>query len=165
MANERDGFNKSVIEVLAKRAAYICSNSACKTLTIGPSPEVVDTFDYIGKAAHITAAARGGPRFNSSMTSEERKSIDNGIFLCSNCAEMVDKNNGADYPVELLQKWKSTHDSWVRDNLNKRKPEHAPPAPTFNVISTNQSGGITAGVVHMRPQPRKLDIWNFSKIQ
>jgi hypothetical protein len=35
------------------------------------------------------------------MSSDERKSTSNGVFLCSNCAEMIDKNNGLDFPVGL----------------------------------------------------------------
>ena len=33
---------------------------------------------------------------------------------------MVDSNDGADYPVDVLRKWKAEHEQWVRENLNKR---------------------------------------------
>ena len=33
---------------------------------------------------------------------------------------MIDKNNGIDYPAETLKKWKSEHESWIRENLNKK---------------------------------------------
>ena len=109
MTKGRDDFDKPVVDALAKRAAFICSNPDCMTLTIAPSSEDARKFIYIGKAAHITAAAEGGPRFDSMMSSAERKSIDNGIFLCSNCADMIDKNMGADFSIKLLKEWKSTH--------------------------------------------------------
>lgn len=165
MTKERDDFVKPVVDALAKRAAYICSNPGCKTLTIAPSSEDALKFIYIGKAAHIAAAAEGGPRFDPSMSSDDRKSIDNGIFLCSNCADMIDKNKGMDFPVELLQEWKSTHDSWVGNNLNKKVHKQAQPAQVFNIISTNQSGGITAGVVNVGPQPRKVDAELIRQLQ
>jgi hypothetical protein len=33
---------------------------------------------------------------------------------------MIDKNNGADFPEEMLRQWKSDHEDWVAQNLNKR---------------------------------------------
>jgi len=88
-------------------------------MTLGPSDEDITKFIYTGKVAHITAAAPKGPRFDSSLTSEQRSSSENGIFLCSNCADMVDKNNGLDYSVNVLKKWKQDHEAWVKSNLNK----------------------------------------------
>jgi len=119
MAESRDDFPKPVADALGKRAAYICSNPECRVLTIAPSDEDESKFLYIGKAAHICAAASGGPRYSAEMTSEERKAAPNGIFLCSNCADMIDKNNGIDFSVERLRRWKEEHEKWVAANLNK----------------------------------------------
>lgn len=157
MAKSRDDFDKPIVDALAKRAAFICSNPECKTLTIAPSSEDALKFIYIGKAAHIAAASEGGPRFDPSMSSEERKSIDNGMFLCSNCADMIDKNKGIDFPVALLKEWKSTHEMWVGNNLNKKVQQQAQPSQVFNVSSTNQRGGITTGVVNVGAQPRQVN--------
>ena len=33
---------------------------------------------------------------------------------------MIDKNNGIDFSVETLRQWKTDHEKWVRDNLNKK---------------------------------------------
>lgn len=60
MAQLRDNFSKIVCEALGKRAAYICANPDCRVLTIAPSNTDLTEFLYIGKAAHITAAAPGG---------------------------------------------------------------------------------------------------------
>ncbi len=117
----RDDFSKTVVDALGKRAAFICSNPDCHILTLAPSDENENKFLYFGKAAHICAAAKGGPRYVAEMTSDERKTASNGIFLCSNCAEMIDKNNGIDFPVELLRRWKEDHEKWVAANLNKRR--------------------------------------------
>jgi len=162
---DRDDFNKPVVDALAKRAAFICSNPDCRTLTIAPSSEDTLKFIYIGKAAHIAAASEGGPRFDRGMSSDDRKSIDNGVFLCSNCADMIDKNMGIDFPVPLLKEWKGTHETWVGNNLNKKIQQQAQPAQVFNVSSTNQSGGITAGVVNVGPKPRQVDAGLISKLQ
>lgn len=118
MSREAD-FLQQVKEMLQKRAAYICSNPNCRVLTLSPSETDIDKIIYIGEAAHITAASPQGPRYNKQLTTAERASIDNAIFLCSNCADMIDKNKGIDFDVEQLKKWKSDHDIWVRTNLNK----------------------------------------------
>ena len=56
-------------------------------------------------AAHICAAAQGGPRYDASMTPEERKSFENGIWLCQSCSKLIDTDITR-YPKELLQSWK-----------------------------------------------------------
>ena len=121
MTNSRknNDFSKPIVEKLGKRASFICSNPNCRCLTMCPSDNNNEDFIYIGKAAHITAAAINGPRYDESLTTEERSSIKNGIFLCSNCADMIDKNNGQDFTIEKLKKWKNDHEIWVSNNLNK----------------------------------------------
>ncbi len=118
-AESRDDFPKVVADALAKRAAFICSNPDCRVHTIAPSDESESKFLYIGKAAHICAAAKGGPRYDAAMSPEERKAASNGIFLCSSCADMIDKNGGLDFPVQRLRRWKEDHDRWAAANLNK----------------------------------------------
>jgi hypothetical protein len=116
---DRDEFTQKVRDALARRASYLCSNPDCRSLTIAASADDPEKWLYIGKAAHMAAAAKGGPRYDHSMTSEQRASIENGIFLCSSCAAMIDSNNGRDHPVPLLRRWKEEHEAWVRANLNK----------------------------------------------
>jgi hypothetical protein len=72
--------------------------------TIG-SHENTGKSTSIGIAAHITAAAEGGPRYNSLITPDKRLDITNGIWLCSNWAALIDKNPD-EFPVELLHEWK-----------------------------------------------------------
>ncbi len=115
----RDEFPVKVVEALAKRASFVCSNPDCRVLTIAPSEINSEKYIYIGEASHITAAALGGPRYNASLTPEERNSVENGVFLCKGCARMIDVNNGIDFSVDLLRSWKSQHEEWVRSNLNK----------------------------------------------
>lgn len=119
MPIEKDDFDKKVIDIIAKRASYICSNPNCHSITLYPSDASNEKFIYIGKVAHITAASENGPRYDPSLTSEQRSSVENGIFLCSNCAEMIDKNKGLDFSVTLLKNWKSEHEAWIKENLNR----------------------------------------------
>ncbi|MBL1232565.1 MAG: hypothetical protein COA31_007590 [Flavobacteriales bacterium] len=112
---KRDEFNKPTIEALAKRVSFLCSNPICKRTTIGPhsNPE---KSTLIGVAAHITAAAAGGPRYNANLSESDRKSIENGIWLCETCARIIDKDPDS-YPVALLDKWKKDSENESLGNL------------------------------------------------
>lgn len=133
---ERDEFSKATINDLQRRAAFLCSNPDCRCLTIAPEQSSEDKWIYIGYSAHISAAAEGGPRFDPSLTAEQRGNISNAIFLCASCASLIDKNNGADFPTELLKKWKTDHESWVRGNLNKK------PFTITEVAGTHEAYGV-----------------------
>ena len=100
----RDDFDVKTKETLAKRVGYWCSNPGCRKLTSGPRSDPEKVLN-IGVAAHITAASEGGPRYDPSLTPEERRSVDNGIWLCQNCAKLVD-NDVQRYTVVLLREWK-----------------------------------------------------------
>jgi hypothetical protein len=102
----RDDFPESVKTQLAKRVGYRCSRPDCQRATSGPSlttPQAVN----MGVAAHITAASPGGVRYDPSLTSEQRKSYENGIWLCKYCGDLVDKD-AMTYPVQLLLDWKAS---------------------------------------------------------
>ena len=83
--------------------------------TTGPhsqSGKVTDT----GVAAHITAAAPGGPRFNPALTKDQRKAADNGIWLCQFCAKLID-SDAATYPEAYLREWKA----WAEQEQQDRQ--------------------------------------------
>ena len=64
----------------------------------------------VGEASHICAAAPGGKRYNPQMTSEERKSFDNGIWMCRTHAALIDRDEKY-FTVEMLRKWKEDAES------------------------------------------------------
>ncbi len=101
---ERDDFLKQTRDTLALRVGARCSNPLCRKLTTGPRTESSFIVN-IGVAAHITAASPGGPRYDASFSSERRQSVENGIWLCQNCAKLID-NDPTRYPVALLRGWK-----------------------------------------------------------
>jgi hypothetical protein len=47
----------------------------------------------------------GGVRYDPSLSQSERSSIENAIWLCSNCGRLVDRDE-ARYTVQLLKEWK-----------------------------------------------------------
>ena len=104
MSNKRDDFNSKTKEILAQRVAFKCSNPDCRKPTIGPNSEETKV-TRIGIAAHICAAAPGGPRYDKNMTKKERENISNGIWLCSDCAKLIDVDVNK-YTVHLIQTWK-----------------------------------------------------------
>ena len=134
--SNRDDFSQETIRNLQMRAAFLCSNPDCKHLTIAPSEKNESDFIYIGCAAHITAASEGGPRYNSTLNTKKRKDISNAIFLCTSCATMIDKNQGADFSSDLLKDWKTKHEKWVRENLNTTG------ASVTEVAGTHDATGI-----------------------
>lgn len=105
LANPRDDFSSKTKDILAKRVGFRCSNPNCRKLTCGAneSPEKVTS---IGVAAHIAAAAKGGPRYDECMSPDERKSLSNGIWLCQSCSKLIDVDETR-YPAEVLIKWKA----------------------------------------------------------
>ena len=114
--NRRDDFSLRIKNILAKRVAYICSNPNCNNPTVGPSSTETKTIN-IGVAAHICAAAPGGPRYDNEMTSEERSSVDNGIWLCQNCSKLIDSDVN-NYPIELLKEWKKNAEAEAEKRLS-----------------------------------------------
>ena len=105
MANKRDDFSETTKRQMALRVGCCCSFPDCNVATVGPSYERKDKVSNVGVAAHICAAAPGGKRYNPNMTSDERKSIDNGIWLCQTHAKLIDTDETT-YTVELLKEWK-----------------------------------------------------------
>lgn len=105
----RDDFRKPTKTNLAQRVAYVCSNPGCLCPTIGPS-QTGDGTIIIGVAAHITAAAQGGPRYDPSLTPEQRRHQSNGIWLCEKDGKLVDSDE-KHFTVEMLRDWKKAAES------------------------------------------------------
>jgi hypothetical protein len=72
----------------------------------------------IGKAAHISAAAPGGPRFDPSLTPEQRRHYDNGIWMCSNHASLIDED-WRSYSSEQLREMKQQAEERAADALRR----------------------------------------------
>lgn len=104
MANTRDNFSQNTIETIASRVGYKCSCPSCGVDTRGPSSNSSKKIS-LGEAAHITAASPDGPRYDSNLTSDQRKSAENGIWLCKKHARIIDVDV-VNYPVQLLKHWK-----------------------------------------------------------
>ena len=115
----RDDFSLKTKELLAKRVANRCSNPGCRQLTSGPQEDPTKVVN-IGVAAHVTAASADGPRFDPSLTPDERRSVENGIWLCQSCAKLVD-NDPIRYEADVLRQWKVLAEKSAARELEYRR--------------------------------------------
>lgn len=111
----RDDFSAKTKETIAKRVNSFCSNPTCRKFTTGPS-ETKNKSVNVGVAAHISAASKGGCRYDSSISSDERKSVTNGIWLCQTCAKLIDSDETC-YTTELLYIWKENAETFAKNGL------------------------------------------------
>jgi hypothetical protein len=131
----RDDFSEDVKRVIAHRANLICSNPDCGSSTGGPQEDPSKALN-IGVAAHITAASSGGPRYNQTLTAEIRKSAENGIWLCQNCAKLVD-NDESRFPAKVLDAWKTLreHSALFSIGQTNNRPTESESQRKFREIS------------------------------
>lgn len=114
----RDEFPEDVKRSVAARAGFRCSNPSCRASTSGPQTSPEKSLN-VGVAAHITAASPGGPRYNPTISSLERRGAENAIWLCQTCGKLVD-NDSAQYSEPVIREWKA--DAEARAGLEVGKP-------------------------------------------
>lgn len=129
----RDDFPASVKRELERRVASRCSNPDCRAPTRGPHSDVSKSTS-VGVAAHISGAAAGGPRYDASLSPEERSAIGNGIWLCHTCSRIVD-DDWLQYPIELLRGWKASAEHDAHEALGKTAPFTVPPTAFFDLAA------------------------------
>lgn len=110
----RDDFSPKTVLQIAKRAGWLCSFPTCRTHTVGATSDGEGEIN-IGTAAHICAAAPGGPRYDEEMSQEERSSAKNGIWMCRDHGKAIDSTD-PEFTVDRLREWKkqAEKDSWQR---------------------------------------------------
>ena len=104
LPNKRDNFSDKTKLLLANRVCGRCSNPDCRKPTLGANTDPTKPTN-IGVAAHICAATCGGARYDENMSAKERKSPQNGIWLCQSCAKLIDSDPDR-YSKDLLYAWK-----------------------------------------------------------
>lgn len=145
----RDNFSKPVVRALRERVNNLCSNPDCGKQTIEPQKATLDKINLTGTAAHICAASVGGPRYDETMSQQERKSIENGIWLCNHCARKIDIEPDA-YSVELLKEWKNKAELKLLANSNSplyAESEFQKEAQ-LRVLESHRSGQSFIGVAN-----------------
>ena len=115
----RDNFKSSTKIRLRERVNGICCR--CRGATLGAHTDPTKGAVNVGVAAHICAAAPGGPRYDKKMTPAQRSHFDNGIWLCQSCSTFIDKDTDSFTP-SFLRAWKAEAEQFSRQNIGRRVP-------------------------------------------
>jgi hypothetical protein len=110
----RDDFSPDVKRALAARAGYRCSVCEKPTIGAGSTPDSVLSD---GIAAHITAAAPGGPRFDSTLSTDQRRGVENGIWCCTQHGREID-SDAPGFTTELLRGLKRRREELAKKQLS-----------------------------------------------
>lgn len=116
--HKRHDFLDSTKRLLRESVANLCSNPDCRVLTVASKIDGC-SLSNVGIAAHICAAAPGGPRYKLTQTEAERKNSDNGIWLCTTCSRLIDIDEDS-YSEDLLHEWKNQALIYARHNIGKQ---------------------------------------------
>jgi hypothetical protein len=105
--SNRDEFLLTTKRILCDRAGNKCSFPTCNAPTSGPSDESDTSIDSTGMACHIFAAApgKGAKRHDPNMSPDDRRSVNNGIWMCYKHGKQID-NDECRFNSDVLFKWK-----------------------------------------------------------
>lgn len=155
----RDNFSQKTKEIIAKRVAWRCSFPGCGRITVGAGHRDKSDVINLGEASHIYAASPEGPRYDESMSQEERKSIDNGIWMCKHHARIIDSDYH-NYSPETLKQWKEIAEKHTFKSLENLEREILPNIPT-TLIAIGRSIVINAIWKSANDGVWKFEIVNF----
>jgi hypothetical protein len=109
MSTTREDFNAQTKRIIALRSGYRCAHPQCDgRTTVGPAKEP-DRYEDAGRASHIFAASKRGPRGRGNLSRDEIRSVANGIWHCAQHSDQIDTNHGKDYRPWVLLGWKAAH--------------------------------------------------------
>lgn len=78
----------------------------------------------LGEAAHITAASPAGARYDQTLSPEQRRSPENGIWLCWFHARQVDRDT-ATFTADDIRAWKARAEKEQLERVEGRGGEAA----------------------------------------
>jgi len=117
----RDDFSETVKRNVAERVGRQCSNPYCRALTSGPHTDPEKSVN-VGVAGHITAAASGGPRYDATLTRDQRRNAENAIWLCQTCGKLVDSDD-SEHTVAELRQWKEKAELRAKGALGRTQSQ------------------------------------------
>lgn len=144
----RDDFSSPVKDAAAKRVGYRCSRGSCRKGTVGAHTNPAKS-TLVGVAAHICAAAAGGPRYDPSQSSNERGGIENAVWLCPSCATEIDKDPER-FPVRLLRQWKEEAEFEATADLSRPSARLGIPSPVFEPPLEYQLDALRQVLEHLK---------------
>lgn len=108
----RENFTPATRRLIAERAGHQCSFPTCNRRTIGPGASSKEVSGS-GKAAHIYSASPKGPRGQWGLSADELIQPENGIWLCSDHATLIDNNRGENFSPQTLLSYKDLQEARV----------------------------------------------------
>lgn len=126
----RDEFTPSTKRKLAERVAWRCSYPGCRTNTVGPHSHDETKSINNGIAAHIHGAAPQAPRYMSNMTTQDRRHISNGIWMCRDHGNLIDADF-EEYSPDTLRAWKKAAERRAAESLRFPANEEFPDGSTL----------------------------------
>lgn len=130
MVKNRDEFTEATKRTLAERVAWRCSFPGCGKNTVGPDSADPKKRINNGTAAHICAAASNGPRYDASMSTEDRRAITNGIWMCKDHGTLIDSDYTI-YSSDTLRQWKQEAEYKAAETLRDPSVDKVAPSATF----------------------------------
>ena len=111
MASKARQYKPSDVKKLFALSGNQCAEPSCQRKLISD-----DGNNVLAEIAHICAASEEGPRFDASMTDDQRRSFGNLILLCDEHHKMIDNPETVDnYPASMIEKWKTKHEEGNKD--------------------------------------------------
>ena len=138
---EPKGPSRAVQKALFALSGNQCAYEGC------PKSMVDQDGTVRGKICHIKGSKPGSARYAENQPAHERHGFYNLLVMCADHSDEIDGQNAAKYPTDLLMEWKRTIET-------RAGGQELDPA-TIKIegpvgLSINQSGGITAGAVHIQ---------------
>lgn len=119
--SNRDNFSEKVRLQLRDRVALFCFKPDCRVLTVGASEEA-GKVARIGIAAHITAAAPGGLRYDENLTPQQPQNVSfkNGLAVSySKLGETYTSLGYLDKALVFYQQYEQ-----LRQQLHNQQPQN-----------------------------------------
>lgn len=108
----RDAVPGAQSKIVIQRSGDRCAYPDCGIALSIDAQVSDDQPKAVGKVAHICAASPGGPRYDANMTTEQRGSADNLIYLCGPHHDVIDTQLNY-HTVEFLTETKKAHERKV----------------------------------------------------
>jgi len=98
------------------------SGNRCAMCKNGLTIQIDDSSELpLGEAAHIEGYGVGSPRYNPSMSEQERNSYSNLILLCPTCHSIIDKDI-SEYTTTKIKTIKNEHEKWIESLIKDKLP-------------------------------------------
>lgn len=103
---------------LAARSGGQCAMPSCSQSLFDPAS---GKRLLLGVAAHIAGDRPGSARHDPDMTPEARNAVENLIYLCPNCHQLID-GSPDEYPVARLRQIKADRERLIADAIRNAIP-------------------------------------------